>query len=78
MIDSKVSSELARQLLPPLIGIGSGENCDGQILVTTDLLGWSIGPVPSFVKPYANLNQVVSRTLGEFVHEVRNRKLPLK
>ena len=78
MIDSKVSSELARQILPPLIGIGSGENCDGQILVTTDLLGWSSGPVPSFVKTYANLNQVVSRALSEFVREVRNRKFPVK
>lgn len=78
MIEPKIASELARQVLPPLIGIGSGEACDGQILVTTDLLGWSNGPVPSFVRPYANLNQIVSKALGEFVQEIRNRQLPTK
>ena len=56
--------ELARQILPPLIGIGSGAGCDGQILVTTDLLGYNLGKAPSFVKTYANLNQVISKALS--------------
>jgi 3-methyl-2-oxobutanoate hydroxymethyltransferase len=71
MVDEKVASELARQILPPLIGIGCGDGCDGQILVTTDLLGWSHGPVPKFVKSYANLNKVVADALGKYVRDVR-------
>jgi len=71
MLDEKVASELSRQILPPLIGIGSGDGCDGQILVTTDLLGWSHGPVPKFVKSYANLNKVVSDALGKYVSDIR-------
>ena len=71
MVDEKVATELARQILPPLIGIGCGDGCDGQILVTTDLLGWSHGPVPKFVKSYANLNKVVADALGKYVRDVR-------
>jgi len=71
MLDEKVASELSKQILPPLIGIGSGDACDGQILVTTDLLGWSHGPVPKFVKSYANLNKVVSDALGKYVIDIR-------
>ena len=37
MLDENVTAELSKQILPPLIGIGSGQFCDGQILVTTDL-----------------------------------------
>ena len=61
MMEENVAKELARQILPPLIGIGSGAGCDGQILVTTDLLGYNLGKAPSFVKTYANLNQVIPR-----------------
>ena len=72
MLDERIATELSRQILPPLIGIGSGEGCDGQILVTTDLLGWSMGTVPNFVKSYANLNQVVADALGKYVQDVRS------
>ena len=55
MLDNKLADELTKQMLPPLIGIGSGDNCDGQILVTHDLLGLTPSPLPSFVKPCASL-----------------------
>ena len=74
MIEEDLASELSRQVLPPLIGIGSGERCDGQILVTPDLLGWSNGPVPSFVKQYADLNHEVSVALNRYVKDVKGRK----
>ena len=77
MVEAKVASELARQILPPLIGIGSGEGCDGQILVTPDLLGLSNGSIPSFVKPKLNLNQEISRALSEYVMDVKKRKKSL-
>ena len=76
MMEENVAKELARQILPPLIGIGSGAGCDGQILVTTDLLGYNLGKAPSFVKTYANLNQVISKALSQYVSEVRKGEFP--
>jgi 3-methyl-2-oxobutanoate hydroxymethyltransferase len=75
MLEDTVATELARQIMPPLIGIGSGSNCDGQILVTTDLLGWSNGGVPKFVRPYVNLNKVVADGLRRYVQDVRTSKI---
>ena len=74
MLDEDVTAELSKQILPPLIGIGSGKFCDGQILVTTDLLGWSNGSVPSFVRPYANLNEIVDNALRKYVLDIKNNK----
>ena len=74
MLDQQVATELSRQILPPLIGIGCGDGCDGQILVTTDVLGWSHGQVPKFVKPYLNMNKLVSDALDKYVGDVRLKK----
>ena len=76
MMEAEVASELSKQILPPLIGIGSGAGCDGQILVSTDLLGYNVGKPPSFVKTYANLNQIISKALSQYVSEVREKKFP--
>ena len=70
MVVDTVAANLSKQILPPLIGIGSGQDCDGQILVTTDLLGWSFGSIPKFVKPYANLNKVVADALSRYVKDL--------
>ena len=75
MLEENVARELSRQVSPPLIGIGSGDGCDGQILVTTDLLGWSCGQVPKFVKPYLNMNKLVSDALRKYIEDVRSKKL---
>ena len=75
MIDDKVATELSRQIIPPLIGIGSGPDCDGQILVTHDLLGLTPQGVPSFVKPYSNLGREASSALGRYVSDIRGRGL---
>jgi 3-methyl-2-oxobutanoate hydroxymethyltransferase len=74
MIESKVAAELASQITPPLIGIGSGPNCDGQILVTQDLLGLTAKGVPSFVSPYANLGRDASVALGRYVEDVQKKR----
>ena len=72
MIEENVATELASQILPPLIGIGCGDSCDGQILVTTDLLGWSNGPVPPFVQPRLNLNDQIGNALNSYVDDLKN------
>ncbi len=74
MIEEKVADELSRQILPPFVGIGSGSGCDGQILVTTDLLGLSNGSIPSFVKPRLNLNELISKALHSYVADLKSKK----
>ncbi len=59
----------------PTIGIGSSIHCDGQILVTDDILGLS-GFYPKFVKKYANLNQIIEKAVKKYSKEVRTKLFP--
>ena len=76
MVDSETAGMIAREIPVPLIGIGSGPHCDGQILVGQDLLGLSPGKPPPFVKAYARLGEAVKTAFSEYVREVRERKFP--
>lgn len=76
MVDGTVAGVIAQQLTVPLIGIGSGPHCDGQILVINDLLGITIGHVPSFVKQYADLGDQVKAALVTYAKEVKKRDFP--
>lgn len=76
MIDGTVAGAIAGELKVPLIGIGSGPHCDGQILVCNDLLGLNAGYVPSFVKQYANLGAATQKAFADYAADVRNRKFP--
>ena len=78
MMDERIATQLASQILPPLIGIGSGDQCDGQILVTHDLLGLTPSPLPSFVKPCATLGLDGLNALSGYVQNIRNRQLVRK
>jgi 3-methyl-2-oxobutanoate hydroxymethyltransferase len=77
MIDGAVAGTIASELKVPLIGIGSGPGCDGQILVCNDLLGLNAGYVPSFAKQYANLGEAAEKAFADYAAEVRNRKFPV-
>jgi len=59
----------------PVIGIGGSARCDGQVLVTEDMLGM-FERVPRFVKRYAELGTVVSSAAAHFAEEVRGRRFP--
>jgi len=76
MIDGTVAGTIASELKIPLIGIGSGPHCDGQILVCNDLLGMNTGHVPSFVRQYAQLGEEARRAFANYAEDVRNRKFP--
>ncbi|TVP78276.1 MAG: 3-methyl-2-oxobutanoate hydroxymethyltransferase [Puniceicoccaceae bacterium] len=76
MIDGTVAGAIANELKVPLIGIGSGPHCDGQILVCNDLLGYNAGYIPSFVKQYAQLGAAAQKAFADFAAEVRNGKFP--
>ena len=59
----------------PTIGIGSSSYCDGQILVTDDMLGLS-GFYPKFVKKYANINRIIEKAVKKYTREVKFKKFP--
>jgi 3-methyl-2-oxobutanoate hydroxymethyltransferase len=61
----------------PTIGIGSSNNCDGQILVTDDMLGIS-GFYPKFVKKYVKLDRVIEKAVKKYTREVKLRKFPTR
>ncbi len=73
---SEVAAEISSVLSIPLIGIGAGPHCDGQILVCDDLLGLACGGVPGFVKQYADLNLVIDSAVASFAREVRESRFP--
>ena len=66
---------LTKELSVPTIGIGAGSACDGQVLVTEDLLGLS-GSAPRFVKKYADLSGVISRAAEVYASDVHARRFP--
>jgi 3-methyl-2-oxobutanoate hydroxymethyltransferase len=71
-----VAARVTRAVRVPTIGIGSGKECDGQVLVCTDLLGMSRGRVPRFVKRYAELGDDIVRATRAFADEVRSGAFP--
>lgn len=75
MVEAETAAAIASRLKIPLIGIGSGNRCDGQILVSCDLLGLT-PKAPSFVKAYANLAETTREAFRQYTEEVRNRKFP--
>ena len=58
------------------IGIGAGNGCDGQVLVYQDMLGYTDGFTPKFVKKYANLHEVMLEAFKQYKTECENRTFP--
>jgi len=71
LVAPPLADEISRKIQSPTIGIGSGQGCDGQILVTHDLLGLFPWFTPRFVRPKANLAPQIQSAVREFVREVR-------
>lgn len=71
-----LAGEITGQLAIPTIGIGAGPDCDGQVLVIHDMLGLFDDFTPKFVKRYAELKDVVSGAVKNFINEVCERKFP--
>ena len=71
------AKRITRNIKIPTIGIGSSSYCDGQILVTDDMLGLS-GFYPKFVKKFANLNRIIEKATKKYTREVKLNKFPSK
>ena len=76
-IDSSTAKAITNSIRIPTIGIGASSYCDGQILVTDDMLGLS-GFYPKFVKKFANLKNVIEIGVKKYKKEVLNKKFPSK
>jgi len=75
-IPTPMAAKITSKLAIPTIGIGAGDACDGQILVTHDVLGLTSGYVPRFVKAYADMKSIVTKAATQFRDEVRGGKFP--
>ena len=71
----KLAKKITKNIPIPTIGIGASKYCDGQILVTDDMLGLS-DFYPKFVKKYSNLKKIIGLSLMKYAKEVRSRKFP--
>lgn len=75
---AKAAEKAAAMVSVPVIGIGAGKGCDGQVLVTHDMLGMYEGFTPKFVKKYANINAAASKAVEAYIKEVHSGKFPGK
>lgn len=73
MVPPKLARKVSKSVKIPVIGIGAGPHCDGQVLVTHDLLGLS-ERMPSFVKPKVDLKKAARKAVRSFISEVVSRK----
>ncbi|MDJ0702749.1 MAG: 3-methyl-2-oxobutanoate hydroxymethyltransferase [Leptolyngbyaceae cyanobacterium MO_188.B28] len=74
-IPDELAKHISQSLTIPTIGIGAGPHCDGQILVTADVLGLSSWQ-PPFAKSYVNLRNQAVQAVQQFCQEVRDEKFP--
>ena len=70
-----LAKKITKSVSVPTIGIGASMHCDGQILVTDDMLGLS-DISPKFVKQYSNLSKVIEKCVKDYVKDVRLRRFP--
>ncbi len=78
MVAHQVAQIISESVDIPTIGIGSGVNCDGQVLVVQDLLGMYDKIKPKFAKRYMNLSEDIVKSLGEYRSDVESGSFPAK
>ena len=74
-IETNLSKEITKALQIPTIGIGSSNNCDGQVLVTDDLIGLNLTSI-KFVKSFCNIRKHIGLAVKKFCQDVKKRKYP--
>jgi len=77
-VKEEVAQDITKKLPIPVIGIGASPDCDGQILVSEDMLGLFTDFTPKFVKNYENLAQKIDKAVSAYAVDVRSRKFPGK
>lgn len=77
-VPSDLAKKITAKIKIPTIGIGAGENCDGQVLVTHDIIGYFDKFVPKFVKQYANVGDTIRSAVKKFKEETESGTFPDK
>jgi 3-methyl-2-oxobutanoate hydroxymethyltransferase len=75
-IPEEVARTVTGELSVPTIGIGAGPHCDGQVLVSYDVFGLYDGPVPPFVRQYAQLGEALVAAAKAYAQDVREGRFP--
>ena len=76
-VESSLAKEITKAIRIPTIGIGASVNCDGQVLVTDDLIG--LNPIKvRFIKKFTNITKQINTAIIKYKNEVRNKKFPKK
>jgi len=76
-VEKKLAKEITNSISVPTIGIGSSINCDGQVLVTDDILGLTDSKI-KFVKKFVDVKKNISFGVKKFKSEVKSKKYPTK
>jgi 3-methyl-2-oxobutanoate hydroxymethyltransferase len=77
-IPEEVATNITQNIEVPTIGIGGGRNCDGQILVTHDILNLYGDFTPKFVKKYGKIDNSITNAVKKYSQEVKKKKFPAK
>jgi 3-methyl-2-oxobutanoate hydroxymethyltransferase len=77
-VPEELAASITSEISIPTIGIGAGGGCDGQVLVTDDVLGLYPNIKPKFVKKYANLYESIKDAVSSYRSEVKESKFPSK
>jgi 3-methyl-2-oxobutanoate hydroxymethyltransferase len=75
-VPARLAELISRKLSIPTIGIGAGVGCDGQVLVTHDLLGLFDRFTPKFVKKYADFHHEMQRAFADYIEDVETKRFP--
>jgi 3-methyl-2-oxobutanoate hydroxymethyltransferase len=76
MVPRELAALITERLIVPTIGIGSGPDCDGQILVFHDLIGYYTGYIPKFVRRLVDVKEVIGDAVTEYARLVRGGEYP--
>ena len=76
VVPREIAKLITESVNIPTIGIGAGVHCDIQVLVLHDMLGLSFGKQARFVRPYANLREVITDAVSKYADDVRNGTYP--
>ena len=77
-IPASLAERVTKELTIPVIGIGAGGACDGQVLVVADMLGMTKGFSPKFLRRYADLHTIMTDAIGHYIEDVKNCDFPNK
>lgn len=75
-VPPEVAGFITKKLSIPVLGIGAGIECDGQLLIVSDLIGQFQAFTPKFVKKYANIAEVITGAVKEYIKDVKERSFP--